>query len=43
MCAYGISVPALPWLLIGTVWTYVLVWTIFTDLESMRLERVRDG
>ena len=28
MCAYGVLVPQLPWLMIGVVWAYVLVWTL---------------
>ncbi|MDE1566608.1 plasma-membrane proton-efflux P-type ATPase [Aquabacter sp. P-9] len=31
MCAYGLFMPALPWLLIGVVWVYCLAWTLIMD------------
>lgn len=31
ICAFGILVPALPWLMIGLVWAYVLIWMVVID------------
>jgi H+-transporting ATPase len=35
MCAYGVLVPALPWLMIGLVWAYVLVWMVVMDIVKL--------
>ncbi|GLI25014.1 H+-transporting ATPase [Xanthobacter flavus] len=35
MCAFGWFMPALPWLLIGVVWAYCLVWTLVMDLVKV--------
>jgi H+-transporting ATPase len=35
MCAFGVLVPALPWLMIGLVWAYVLVWMVVMDLVKL--------
>jgi H+-transporting ATPase len=35
MCAYGVLVPSLPWLMIGLVWAYVLIWMIVMDLAKL--------
>jgi H+-transporting ATPase len=35
MCAYGWFMPALPWLLIGVVWGYCLVWTLIMDVVKL--------
>ena len=35
MCAFGWFMPALPWLLIGVVWVYCLVWTLIMDLVKL--------
>ena len=31
MCAFGLLMPALPWMLIGLVYAYCLVWTLVMD------------
>ncbi len=31
MCAYGLLMPALPWMLIGLVYAYCLAWTLIMD------------
>lgn len=35
MCAFGWFMPALPWLLIGVVWAYCLVWTLVMDAVKL--------
>jgi H+-transporting ATPase len=35
MCAFGWGVPALPWILIGLVWAYNLVWMIVQDVVKL--------
>ena len=42
MCAYGVLVPALPWLMIGLVWAYVLVWMVVMDLVKLAYFRIAD-
>ena len=43
MCAYGWFMPALPWLLIGVVWAYCLVWTLIMDVVKLLYFRVLDA
>jgi H+-transporting ATPase len=40
MCALGILVPALPWAMIGLVWTYVLAWMVVMDLVKLAYYRM---
>ena len=35
MCAFGVLVPQLPWLMIGLVWAYVLVWMVVLDFVKL--------
>ena len=42
LCAYGVFVPSLPWLLIGVVWAYVLVWMVIIDLVKLLYFWVED-
>jgi H+-transporting ATPase len=35
MCAYGVLVPHLPWLMIGVVWAYVLIWMVILDVVKL--------
>ena len=35
MRAFGWGVPALPWILIGLVWAYNLVWMIVQDVVKL--------
>jgi H+-transporting ATPase len=42
MCAFGVLVPALPWLMIGLVWVYVLVWMVVMDLVKLGYFQVAD-
>ncbi len=35
LCAYGVLVPTLPWLMIGLVWTYVLAWMVVLDIVKL--------
>lgn len=35
LCAFGVFVPALPWILIGVVWAYVLGWMIVLDIVKL--------
>jgi H+-transporting ATPase len=42
MCAFGVLVPALPWLLIGLVWAYALVWTVLMDIVKLAYFRVSE-
>jgi H+-transporting ATPase len=35
MCAYGLLVPQLPWLMIGLVWAYVLAWMVVLDMVKL--------
>jgi H+-transporting ATPase len=39
MCAFGWGVPALPWILIGLVWAYNLVWMIVQDVVKLGIYR----
>ncbi|WP_283094134.1 plasma-membrane proton-efflux P-type ATPase [Gluconobacter albidus] len=32
LCVFGILVPALPWIMIGVVWIYALIWMVIIDL-----------
>lgn len=40
LCAYGILVPALPWVLIGLVWAYCLVWMVIMDIAKLLYFRI---
>jgi H+-transporting ATPase len=40
MCAFGILVPQLPWLMIGLVWAYVLVWMVVLDFVKLAYFRI---
>ncbi|NLI28337.1 MAG: plasma-membrane proton-efflux P-type ATPase [Acetobacter sp.] len=31
LCVFGILVPALPWIMIGVVWAYALIWMVILD------------
>jgi H+-transporting ATPase len=31
MCGFGVLVPSIPWVVIGLVWAYVLVWMLIID------------
>jgi H+-transporting ATPase len=42
MCAFGVLVPALPWLMIGLVWAYVLVWMVVMDIVKLGYIRLAD-
>ena len=42
MCAYGVLVPALPWLMIGLVWAYVLVWMMVMDVVKLGYFHITD-
>jgi H+-transporting ATPase len=42
MCAFGVLVPQLPWLMIGLVWAYVLVWMIVLDVVKLAYFRIVD-
>ncbi|MFH3478341.1 plasma-membrane proton-efflux P-type ATPase [Xanthobacter variabilis] len=45
MCAFGWFMPALPWLLIGVVWGYCLVWMVIMDVVKLfyfRIVNARD-
>lgn len=35
MCAFGWLMPALPWILIGVVWAYALVWMVVMDIAKL--------
>lgn len=35
ICAFGILVPALPWIMIGLVWAYVLIWMVIIDFVKL--------
>ncbi len=39
MCGFGWFVPAIPWIIIGLVWVYMLVWMIALDLAKLALYR----
>jgi H+-transporting ATPase len=43
MCARGWLVPALPWRIIGYVWTYDLVWMMAQDFVKLALYRIVEG
>lgn len=42
ICAFGILVPALPWLMIGLVWAYVLIWMVIIDFVKLIYFRILD-
>lgn len=42
LCAFGVLVPALPWLMIGLVWAYVLVWMVLMDLVKLAYFRIAE-
>jgi len=46
MVGFGWFVPALPWLVIGLVWVYMLIWMVALDLIKLalysRLQRASD-
>ena len=42
MCAFGVLVPALPWLMIGLVGAYVLVWMVVMDVVKLGYFRLAD-
>jgi H+-transporting ATPase len=42
LCTYGVLVPALPWLMIGLVWAYVLVWMVVLDVVKLGYFRIAD-
>jgi H+-transporting ATPase len=42
LCAYGVLVPALPWLMIGLVWAYVIVWMVLMDLVKLAYFRIAE-
>lgn len=42
ICAFGILVPALPWLMIGLVWAYVLIWMVITDFVKLIYSKTSD-
>lgn len=42
ICAFGILVPALPWLMIGLVWAYVLVWMVIIDFVKLIYFKITD-
>ena len=42
MCAFGVLVPQLPWLMIGLVWAYVLVWMVVLDVVKLAYFRIVD-
>lgn len=35
ICAFGILMPALPWLMVGLVWAYVLIWMVIIDIVKL--------
>jgi H+-transporting ATPase len=37
ICGFGWFVPAIPWVVIGLVWAYMLVWMIVLDLVKLML------
>lgn len=42
MCAYGLLVPAVPWVMIGMVWAYVLIWMFVMDVVKNIYYHVMD-
>ncbi len=42
ICAFGVLVPALPWLLISFVWPYVLVWMVVMDILKLAYFHILD-
>jgi len=42
LCAFGVLVPALPWLMIGLVWGYVLVWMVVMDIVKLGYLRIAE-
>lgn len=42
ICAFGILVPALPWLMIGLVWAYVLIWMVIIDCVKLIYFKIAD-
>jgi H+-transporting ATPase len=43
LCAFGVLVPALPWLMIGLVWAYVLAWMVVMDIVKLGYLRFAEG
>ena len=39
MCGLGWFVPAIPWIVIGMVWVYMLIWMIALDVVKLALYR----
>jgi len=39
MVGFGWFVPAIPWIVIGLVWIYMLVWMVFLDVVKLMLYR----
>ena len=39
MCGFGWFVTALPWLVIGLVWVYLLIWIVVLDLVKLSIYR----
>lgn len=35
ICAFGVFMPALPWVMIGLVWVYVLIWMVILDIAKL--------
>lgn len=42
LCAFGLMVPALPWILIGVVWAYVLIWMVVMDIAKLIYFAIND-
>ncbi len=42
MCGFGILVPKIPWVVIGLVWAYVLVWMLIMDAVKLLFFREMD-
>lgn len=42
ICAFGVFMPALPWLMIGLVWAYVLVWMVVIDIVKQIYFKIVD-
>ncbi|MEM1282166.1 MAG: plasma-membrane proton-efflux P-type ATPase [Chlamydiota bacterium] len=42
ICAYGWFVPSIPWMLIGLVWAYNLIWMIIQDIIKLIAYKIID-
>ncbi len=42
MCGFGILVPQIPWVVIGLVWAYVLIWMLVIDAVKLGFLREMD-